>query len=142
MTSSIPLVRSRAGFTLIEMVLVLAVIALLIGAGVTHLVGVNTTAMSRTTNMKLHGLATALELYQLNAGRYPTEQQGLNALLEQPTLAPLPKSWSPQVKSPDSLVDPWNKPIQYRVPGRDGAAYDLFSFGRDGIENLNDIYHE
>ena len=132
--------RASRGFTLIEMVLVLAVIALLIGAGVTHLIGVGTVAKIETTGMKLNGLRSALELYQLGNGHYPTQEQGLRALLEKPTKAPVPKRWVAQVKSEDSLFDPWGNPIQYRIPGTSGEGYDLFSWGNDGVENENDIY--
>ncbi len=131
--------RSRRAFTLIEMVLVLAVIALIIGAGVTHLVGAGKVAKERTTLMKLQGLQSALELYQLSAGRYPTEEQGLVALWERPVKEPLPKSWTQQVKSADSLADAWGNAIQYRVPGATGHPYDLYSVGDDGFESADDL---
>ncbi len=132
--------RASRGFTLIEMVLVLDVIALLIGAGVTQLVGVNTVAKAKTTGMKVNGLRSALELYQLGNGHYPTQEQGLRALLEKPTQAPVPKRWVSQVKSEDSLLDPWGNPIQYRVLGTSGEGFDVFSLGKDGVENGDDIY--
>jgi len=132
--------RASRGFTLIEMVLVLAVIALLIGAGVTHLIGVSTVAKIEATGMKLNGLRSALELYQLGNGRYPTQEQGLRALLEKPTKAPVPRRWVGQVKSEDNLRDPWENPFQYRVPGTSGEGYDIFSWRKDGVENENDIY--
>ena len=113
---------------------------MLIGAGVTHLIGVGTVAKIETTGMKLNGLRSALELYQLGNGHYPTQEQGLRALLEKPTKAPVPKRWVAQVKSEDSLFDPWGNPIQYRIPGISGEGYDLFSWGNDGVENENDIY--
>ena len=130
---------SRRGFTLIEMVLVLAVIALIVGAGVTHLRGVDDVARGRTTLMKMTGLQSALELYALSAGRYPTQEQGIQALLERPVKEPLPKSWAQQVKNASSLTDAWGNPIQYRVPGANGFAYDLFSLGVDGVESSDDI---
>lgn len=131
--------RNSRAFTLIEMVLVLAVIALLIGAGVTHLVGAGQVAKIRTTSMKLTGLNASVELYQLACGRLPTQTQGLRALLEKPTQAPVPKQWVRQVKSEASLIDAFGNPIQYRVPGESDAAYDLFSFGVDGLESADDI---
>jgi general secretion pathway protein G len=121
------------------MVLVLAIIALLIGAGVTHLIGVGTVARIETTGMKLNGLRTAVQLYQLGNGHYPTQEQELRALLEKSTQAPVPKRWVSQLKSEDSLVDPWGNPIQYRVPISSGEDYDVFSWGKDGVENENDI---
>ncbi len=130
--------RASRGFTLIEMLLVLAVIALLIGAEVTHLIGVGTVARIETTGMKFNGLRIALQLYQLGNGHYPTQEQGLCALLEKPTQAPVLKRWISQVKSGDSLVDPWGNPIQYRVPSSSGEGYDAFSWGKDGVENEND----
>ena len=130
--------RASRGFTLIEMVLVLAVIALLIGAEVTHLIGAGTVARIETTGMKFNGLRTALQLFQLGNGYYMTQEQGLRALLEKPTQAPVQLHWISQVKSEDSFVDPWGNPIQYRVPSSSGEGYDVFSWGKDGVENEND----
>ncbi len=130
----------RRGFTLIEMVMVLAIISLLIGAGVVHLCNVGEGAKIQTTKMDMVALSAALEMYAMTGGRYPTEEQGLKALLIQPTTQPVPKSWIPQVSSEDALLDPWNNPYQYRSPGTNGQAFDLFSWGQDGIENGNDIH--
>lgn len=70
----------------------------------------------------------------------PTQEQGLQALVEKPTLEPVPVKWRQMVASPDDLIDPWGNPYQYRNPAtKSEKKYDLWSFGPDGIENENDI---
>ncbi len=76
-------------------------------------------------------LETALRLFSFDAGRFPTTREGLEALVG--ASGDL-KSWKgPYLTRPDILNDPWNRPFIYRCPGQHGA-YDLFTFGRDGIE--------
>lgn len=78
-------------------------------------------------------LAGALDLYELDNGQYPTTSQGLEALIKEPSTAPLPKNWKgPYVKQKSGLKDPWGQPYQYRSPGEGQRDYDLFSMGPDG----------
>ncbi|HUF62805.1 MAG TPA: type II secretion system major pseudopilin GspG [Verrucomicrobiales bacterium] len=127
-----------AGFTLIEMVLVLAIIALLIGAGVMKLSGVLTTGQETTARMDLGAVESALRMYQIDSGFLPTTEQGLGALVNQPSTQPIPKRWKQQVK--EIPIDPWGNPYQYRRPGlKNSDGFDLWSWGKDGIESNDDI---
>lgn len=130
---------SRRAFTLIEMVLVLAIIALLVGAGVVKLTGVMGTGKDGAATADIAALTSALRMYSIKAGRLPTTEQGLKALVERPTVAPVPKRWAPQLGSHEDLMDPWERPYQYRYPGLKGTEFDLFSMGPDGVESDDDI---
>lgn len=98
------------------------------------------TVMSRPDHAKLtaartdiQSISTALEIYRLDNGRYPTTAQGLEALVKQPTVAPLPRQWSLQGYLKSTPSDPWGSPYHYASPGsRSNHGYDLYSLGRDG----------
>jgi general secretion pathway protein G len=95
--------------------------------------------MSRPDHAKLtaartdiQSISTALEIYRLDNGRYPTTAQGLEALLKRPTVAPLPRQWNNQGYLKSAASDPWGFPYQYANPGtRSGRGFDLFSLGAD-----------
>ena len=84
-------------------------------------------------------IATALDLYELDNGQYPTTEQGLEALLVQPTSPPAAENWrGPYLKK--APKDPWNRPYIYKSPGEHNTLdYDLASWGRDGIEGGDDV---
>ena len=86
---------------------------------------------SAETQVALFG--TALDNYRLDNGAYPTTEQGLAALREKPTRAPIPTNWRGPYLRKDVPLDPWGKPYMYRCPGeRNVSGYDLLSLGRDG----------
>jgi general secretion pathway protein G len=126
-----PAVRHRdgeAGFTLIEMLVVLAIIGMisaLVGPQVIKYLG---RAKIDSARVEIQSLETALDLFRLDVGRYPNEQEGLASLVEKPaSLA----AWNgPYVKKKAAPVDPWGQPYVYRFPGKQGA-YDLYSRGPD-----------
>ncbi len=130
--------RRQTAFTLIEMVLVLAIIALLVGAGVVKLTGVMDAGKDGAVRSDVTAIVTALRLYSMKAGSLPTQEQGLRALVEKPTTAPFPKSWIKQMDSLDSIMDPWGNMYQYRYPGLDGREFDVFSLGADRTEGTDD----
>ncbi len=130
--------RRNAAFTLIEMVLVLAIISVLVGAGVMKLKGVMIVTKERAVIADIVAIGNALHLYAMKAGRFPSQEQGLRALIERPTTAPMPKSWTPQMKDLETLTDPWNNGYQYRYPGLEGGEFDVFSLGADGAEGTED----
>lgn len=132
-----PQARS-AGFTLMEMMLVLLIITLIIG-GVAVLAPNFTGSASRvTTQTKLKTLEAGLMGYRMDNSFFPTQQQGLQALVTQPTSGPQPRFWKQHVKA-EGLMDGWGRPIMYRNPGkRNTAGYDLVSFGEDGVEGTPD----
>lgn len=123
--------RGQAGFTLLELLVVLVILGMLAAIAAPRVLGLLGGAKADAAKVQIQSLATTLDLFWLENGRYPSEQEGLAALVEKPAGA---RSWSgPYVKSKDSLVDPWGRPYLYRQPGRHGD-YDLFSLGADARE--------
>lgn len=122
----------RAGFTLIEILVVIVVIAILatlVAPNVFQHVGA---AKSATAKSQIEMLSAALDAYRLDNGSYPTSQQGLGALWEKPTVD-TPANWrSAYLRKPVPL-DPWQRPYLYVAPGEQNqSGYDLLSLGADG----------
>lgn len=92
------------------------------------------------TKGDIETLSTALDLYELNAGTYPTTEQGLDALMTKPATSPEPDEWKgPYLKKKKAPADPWGNPYQYTSPGRHNRdGFDLKSFGPDGLEGGGD----
>jgi general secretion pathway protein G len=127
------------GFTLIELMLVVIIIAILAGLVIPRLAG--RTEQARITAAKadiLSNIPLALDLYELDAETYPSTQQGLEALIEAPVSSPVPKNWNgPYLKK--KPVDPWGNDYRYASPGMHNLnGYDIYSIGRDGIEGSED----
>jgi general secretion pathway protein G len=123
----------RSGFTLIEILVVIVVIAILatlVAPNVFQHVG---TAKQATARSQIEMLGAALDAYRLDNGSYPTTQQGLDALWQKPTVDP-PANWrSPYLRKPVPL-DPWQRPYIYLYPGQvNPTGYDLLSYGADGL---------
>lgn len=120
----------QGGFTLIELLVVLAILALLggiVGSQVLRYVG---TAKTDTAKLQMQQIGSALDLYRLDVGRYPSQGEGLTALFERPAGA---SRWNgPYLKGAGMPADPWDNPYVYRVPGTQGRDYDLISLGSDG----------
>lgn len=123
---------SQAGFTLLEVLVVLVILGLIAavvaGPQVFKLLG---TAKSETAKMQIDRIGGALDLYRLEIGRYPSEQESLIALVEAPPGVP---RWNgPYLKKKESIVDPWGQVYVYRMPGQHGE-YDLYTLGSDNAE--------
>lgn len=117
-----------AGFTLLELLIVLGILALLAAIAAPQVLRYLGKARSDAAQVQINAIATAIELYALDNGGYPTSESGLNALVHAPAHA---SRWSgPYLKKSEGLVDPWGNPYQYRIPGRNGA-FEVFSLGRD-----------
>lgn len=130
--------RSR-GFTLMEMVLVLAIIGLLVGIGASSMTSVVGEAENTVAKAGLDTLQSGLILYKSRCDMYPTAAQGLQALVTQPTTNPVPKRWKSVLKA-SAITDPWQKPYQYKYPGvKNKGSFDIYSLGPDGVESEDDI---
>lgn len=123
--------RSQAGFTLIEIMVVIAIIGILATLIVPKIMGRPDEARVTAAKHDLSTISQALKLYRLDIGRYPTTEQGLKALVERPTSEPVPQNWKAGGYLDRLPNDPWGKPYQYANPGTKGEI-DLYSFGADG----------
>ena len=129
--------RNRA-FTLMEMILVLGIIALLLGVGTYFMVDVLSDAEEGKAKADITALSTSLIRYKTKARMYPSEQQGLDALVNRPNSQPEPASWK-QFMKPQGIIDPWGQTYEYRYPGKHNAtSYDIFSLGFDKKEGTED----
>ena len=121
---------SSAGFTLIEMLVVLAIMGLLISLVAPRVLGILADSKVKTAHIQIESFKNALDLYFLDEGHYPTTSEGLGAL----TLRPADEStWNgPYLKGGALPRDPWNNPYVYRSPGEDGRPFDIISLGEHG----------
>ena len=121
--------RLAAGFTLIELMVVLVIIGVLAALIVPNVLDRADDARSTAARTDVTNVMQALKLYRLDNQRYPTSEQGLQALITMPTTAPLPLNWRPYLEKLPN--DPWGRPYQYLNPGVKGEI-DVMSFGADG----------
>ena len=131
---------SRAsGYNLMEIMLVVAIIAVIAGGVIVKMTGALDVAKIQRTEQDINNIYSALKLYEARNYQMPDQSQGIQALITMPTTGTKPANWT---KLMDSMpVDPWNKPYQYRNPGkRDPSGVDVFSFGADRKEGPNNIY--
>jgi general secretion pathway protein G len=123
--------KSDAGFTLLELLVVLAIMGMLaaiIGPQVVRYLG---SSRSQTAKVQIQNISAALELYRLDVGRYPSAEEGLAALVKPPASQ---TAWNgPYMQQATALVDPWGKAYQYRMPGKETEA-DIYTYGSDGAQ--------
>jgi general secretion pathway protein G len=125
-----PLRRAaQAGFTLIELMVVLVIIGVLAALIVPNVLDRADDARATAARTDVNNLMQALKLYRLDNQRYPTGEQGLQALVSKPSAAPAPPNWKPYLEKLPN--DPWGRPYQYLNPGVKGEI-DVMSFGADG----------
>jgi general secretion pathway protein G len=135
-----PVLPSRAsGYTLMEIMLVVAIIAVIAGGVIVKMTGALDVAKIQRTEQDINNIYSALKLYEARNYQMPDQGQGLEALVTPPTTGTKPPNW---LKLMDSLpTDPWNTPYQYRNPGkRDPSGVDVFSLGPERKEGPNNIY--
>ncbi len=129
-SSSHPTLRRSRGFTLIEVMVVIVILGVLAALVVPKVMSRPDEARVVAAKQDISAIMQALKLYKLDNRRYPSAEQGLQALVTKPAAAPVPDNWKSYL---DKLpVDPWGKPYQYVTPGLKGEV-DVMSFGADGI---------
>lgn len=123
--------RAKNGFTLLELLVVLSIMGLLaaiVGPQVIKYLG---SSRSGTAQVQVKNIAASLQLFRLDAGRYPTAQEGLEALVKQPATVP---NWNgPYLPDATAITDPWGKPYRFLTPGKHSEV-DVFTLGSDGAE--------
>lgn len=129
--------RRNSGFTLLEMVIVLGIIAVLLGGSIALIGKVKDGAKLQRVDSDFNSIGSALMTYKINAGTYPSSQQGLSALVTKPSSTPVPRRWTSLAKSVPT--DPWGKEYRYIFPGsKDATEFELISDGPDGLANTQD----
>ncbi len=123
--------EAQSGFTLLELMVVLLILALLATIAAPQVMKHLGRAKAQTAKIQVQALAASVEYLHMDLGRYPTESEGLQSLVTSP---PGATTWDgPYVKQADSLTDPWGRPYLYRFPGLHGS-FDVYTLGADGVE--------
>ncbi|WP_341960460.1 type II secretion system major pseudopilin GspG [Pseudomonas sp. RC10] len=125
--------RKQRGFTLIEIMVVVVIIGVLGAMVIPQFMSRPDQAKVTAARTDIQALSTALEMYRLDNFSYPSSQQGLEALVRQPTGLPPARNWNPSGYLKALPSDPWGTPYQYLSPGTGSAPYDLYSYGADGM---------
>jgi general secretion pathway protein G len=121
--------RNDAGYTLLELLVVMGILAVLTAVATPQLMGYFGKAKMQSVQLQIENIGTALEMYYMENGAYPSASVGLKALVEATPEAP---RWNgPYLKKAKNLLDPWGRPYQYNYPGSNGE-YEVFSLGPTG----------
>jgi len=125
---------NRNGFTLLELLIAVVIITILAGIVGVQLADAPHDARVAAAQAQIQNLTLALNRYRMDHGRLPTQAQGLQALVEPPTIAPIPSHFPEYgyLESRTVPKDPWGNPYVYLVPGRDGSPFQIISYGADG----------
>jgi general secretion pathway protein G len=119
----------EAGFTLIELLVVLAILGLIAAIATPQVLKHLGKAKTDAAKVEIRTIGSALELFALDVGRFPSTQEGLSALVERP--AGLNRWNGPYIRAKSAPIDAWGRPYLYRSPGEHGD-YDLYTLGADG----------
>jgi general secretion pathway protein G len=127
----VPVRRAQAGFSLMELLVALVILALVMGIVAPRVIGYLSRAKSQTAEAQVKNIQGALDLFMIDVGRYPTESEGLAALMEAPAGA---VGWSgPYLEEEAVPADPWGAPYFYSS-AEDGLRVRVYSLGRDGTD--------
>ena len=132
--------RTIRAFTLVELLLVIIIIGTLAAIVVPRFVGRGEDARIAAAQQQISNFGMTLDMYaQDNFDKYPTSEQGLDALRDEPTTAPVPRKWKGPYLKKTVPTDPWDIPYNYESPGNnDPTGYDLWSNGPDGLNGTED----
>jgi general secretion pathway protein G len=123
--------KKQAGFTLIEIMVVVVILGVLGALIVPNIIGAPDEARVTAAQSDIQAISNALELYRLDNSIYPSTEQGLEALVEQPTGFPEPRNWGPEPYLKKTPVDPWDEPYYYFSEDRN---FEVYSYGADRKE--------
>ena len=127
---TMPSTRSDQGFSLLELMVVVVILSILALVIVPRVIDRPDQARAARAQSDIAAIVSAVKLFRLDNFRYPSTEQGLEALVSKPVTAPVPENWT---KYMDRLpVDPWGQPYQYLAPGVHGE-FDVFTYGADGV---------
>ena len=126
--------EEQRGFTLIELMIVIVIIGILATLLIPRIMERPEEARRIKAKADIKTIESALKLYKIDTGNYPTSEQGLDALIKKPDSAPVPKKWREGGYLEGDAVpkDPWGNPYYYTSPGPSGRDYEILSYGNDG----------
>jgi general secretion pathway protein G len=128
--------RDEAGFTLVEMLVVIAIIGLVVGLVGPRVLNYLSESKVKTAKIQIESFSAALDLYYLDNGAYPDGNEGLTALVDRPASA---RAWNgPYLKTGSVPADPWGHPYVYKVPG-DHSPYEIDSYGAGGVGDSQNL---
>jgi general secretion pathway protein G len=122
--------KKRQGFTFMELMVVILILAILSAMILPKVIGRESDAKVAKAQSDISVLHGALQSFRLDCGRYPTTQEGLQALMSQPSNV---KGWKKELDADRLSDDPWGHPYVYSSPGSNGRDFDLMSYGSDGV---------
>lgn len=123
------------GYSLLELLVVLAILGLIIAIAAPRVIGYFDASKAKAAQIQIANIAAALDLYYLANGAYPSDQQGLKALVERPEAV---QDWDgPYLNRADGIIDPWERPYLYKQPGTHGK-FDVSTLGADGKDGGED----
>ena len=134
MLLNITMIKDARGFTLIELMVVIVILGILAAVIAPRIIGRTDEARVTEAKVQIKNLETALKLYKLDSGLYPTTEQGLEALVEKPAAGVIPRNWRQggYLEKKSIPKDPWGNPYLYISPGL-GGDIDIISYGADGV---------
>lgn len=131
--------RRRDGFSLVELMVVLFIIGLLAAVVAINVIPAGDKGRVVKAKADIATLSQAMEMYRLDQSGYPSQGEGLSALRSAPAGLAMPQNYRSGGYVKELPNDPWGRPYQYQVPGRDGRAFDIYSLGADGQPGGSDL---